>query len=436
MKHNYIFHRRISIIILSISLFISGIYAQFTPGEGGNLPVFPAFSLPEGKVGGLLLAYSHRHHSIFAEGGTYAVVDMHFPTPASIGAESYTVQISDDNGGTWTNYQHYGEDLVLTGDNFSLSPDASYTFRLRVNGGSKDGFTSNEVYAQLSHINTRFAGWGLDEGMFLTGIMAPNIGRGLEANFTVKKLSDDSEVEGHLNYQWFRVNPLTYEMAPIENANTLNYVTTIADAGYKLALRASGDNTEVGGVAQILSSQDNLVSNNAYTSNVDQTGFNLYLFKQPATLADDDLELTDAAYNPVSITNVQTLSNNASYRISATLDPSKAPYQLMSKSACWRIVSEMEGMHMSMPGVYVDFSTGLKKSTNKTTFILKYNNLSFRSTTTISKIRISDISGRLVFESFPLIESGNINIPTLTSGTYLIQYQTNENHNIQKVILE
>ena len=95
--------------------------------------------------------------------------------------------------------------MILTGDNFSLSPDASYTFRLLANGGPKNGFTSNEVLASLSGIDTRFAGWSLDENMFLTGIMAPNIGRGLEAGFTVRKLSDDSDVTGHLTYQWFKI---------------------------------------------------------------------------------------------------------------------------------------------------------------------------------------------------------------------------------------
>ncbi len=433
MKHNYFFQKKALITVLSILLIIPA-YAQFTPGEGGTLPVFPVFLLPEGKVGGLLLAYSHRHHSIFAEGGTYAVVDMHFPTPASIGAESYTVQISDDNGGTWTNYQHYGKDLVLTGDNFSLSPDASYTFRLRVNGGSKDGFTSNEVYAQLSHINTRFAGWGLDEGMFLTGIMAPNIGRGLEANFTVKKLSDDSEVEGHLNYQWFRVNPLTYEMAPIENANTLNYVTTIADAGYKLALRASGDNTEVGGVAQILSSQDNLVSNNSYTSNADQTGFNLYLHKQLSGLTANELELTDVDYNPVAITNVQSLSNNASFRISATLDPSKTPYRLMSKSDCWQIVSQMEGMHMTMPGVSIDFNTDINNIRANASFNLNGDLLTFKSPSIINRISISDISGRMICEAYPKTNSGDIHLQSLKPGIYIIQYQAGNLTSSEKVI--
>lgn len=108
-----------------------------------------------------------------------------FPLLRTIGANSYTVQISANNGQSWTNYQHAYEDLILNRDNFSLSPDASYTFRLLANGGPKNGFTSNEVLASLSGIDTRFAGWSLDESMFLTGIMAPNIGRGLEAGFTV-----------------------------------------------------------------------------------------------------------------------------------------------------------------------------------------------------------------------------------------------------------
>lgn len=433
MKHNYFFPKKALITVLSILLIVPA-YAQFTPGEGGTLPAFPQFSLPDGKIGGLFLTYSHRHNGLFAGSGTYAVVDMEFPEPSTIGANSYTVQISANNGQSWSNYQHYYEDLTLTGDNFSLSPDASYTFRLRANGGSKDGFTSNEVMAELSGIDTRFAGWGLDESMAITGIMAPNIGRGLEASFTVKKLSDDTDVEGHLSYQWFRVNPLTYDMTPIEGATGLTYTTTIADAGYKLALRATGDETQAGGMAQIISSWQNLVSNNSYTSNADQTGFNLYLYKQLSGLTVNDLELTDVDYNTVAISNVQSLSNNASFRISATLDPSKTPYRLMSKSDCWQIVSQMEGMHMTMPGVSIDFNTDINNIRANASFNLNGDLLTFKSPSIINRISISDISGRMICEAYPKTNSGDIHIQSLKPGVYIIQYQAYRHTSILKVI--
>ena len=147
MKHVYSPHKRVLSVVFSILLFTPALFAQFTPGEGGTLPVFPQFTLPEGKIGGLFLTYSHRSNGMFAGSGSRPTVDMEFPAPETIGANSYTVQISANNGQSWSNYQHYYEDLTLTGDNFSLSPDASYTFRLRANGGPKDGFTSNEVLA-------------------------------------------------------------------------------------------------------------------------------------------------------------------------------------------------------------------------------------------------------------------------------------------------
>lgn len=74
-------------------------------------------------------------------------------------------------------------------------------------------------------------------------------------------------------------------------------------------------------MAQILSSWPNQITNNAYASNVDQTGFNLYLHKGLTALTAAELELTDVDANVVPITNVQTIDNNASFRISAALDP-------------------------------------------------------------------------------------------------------------------
>lgn len=436
MKQHYIIHKSFLLTMLSILLILPGLYAQFTPGEGGTLPTFTQFTQPEGKFGGLFLKYSHRQNGLFVGSGTYAEVDMEFPTPSAIGANSYTVQISANNGQSWSNYQHNYEDLVLTGDNFSLSPDGSYTFRLLANGGPKNGFTSNEVLASLSGIETRFAGWSLDESMFLTGIMAPNIGRGLEAGFTVRKLSDDSDVTGHLTYQWFRVNPLTSEMTVIDGATGLTYATTNADAGYKLAIRATGDETEVGGMAQILSSWPNQITNNAYASNVDQTGFNLYLHKGLTALTAAELELTDVDANVVPITNVQTIDNNASFRISAALDPAKTPFHLVNKSDFWQIVTQMEGMHMSMPGVNIDFGTGLSKTDLKTVFTLKNNCLTFNSTEIIDKISITDLSGRLICEAFPGANAGIISTRSLLQSAYIIQYQINNIVHSQKIISE
>lgn len=436
MKQHYISPKRFLLSMLSILFLLSGVYAQFTPGAGGTLPAFTPFTQPEGKFGGLILKYSHRQNGYFAGSGTHAEVDMEFPAPSTIGANSYTVQISANNGQSWTNYQHAYEDLILTGDNFSLSPDASYTFRLLANGGPKNGFTSNEVLASLSGIDTRFAGWSLDESMFHTGIMAPNIGRGLEAGFTVRKLSDDSDVTGHLTYQWFRVNPLTSEMTVIDGATGLTYATTNADAGYKLAIRATGDETEVGGMAQILSSWPNQITNNAYASNVDQTGFNLYLHKGLTALTAAELELTDVDANVVPITNVQTIDNNASFRISAALDPAKTPFHLVNKSDFWQIVTQMEGMHMTMPGLTIDFGTGAEKTNIQTAFSLKNNDLSFNSTEIVHKISITDLNGRLICEAFPASNSGRISVPIPPQSVCLIQYQINEKVYLQKIISE
>ena len=55
MKQHYIIHKSFLLTMLSILLILPGLYAQFTPGEGGTLPIFTQFTQPEGKFGGLFL---------------------------------------------------------------------------------------------------------------------------------------------------------------------------------------------------------------------------------------------------------------------------------------------------------------------------------------------------------------------------------------------
>jgi len=93
---------------------------------------------------------------------------MSFPDAASLGAERLVLQYKNGDG-TWTNFLNNETEIVTTGNNFSLVT--------------------------------------LDESMFLTGVMAPWVGRGLQVSYIVNKLSDNSLVQSGLTYQWYRINP-------------------------------------------------------------------------------------------------------------------------------------------------------------------------------------------------------------------------------------
>ena len=112
------------------------------------------------------------------------------------------------------------------------------------------------------------------------------------------------------------------------------------------------------------------------------------------------------------------------------------PFHLVNKSDFWQIVTQMEGMHMSMPGVNIDFGTGLSKTDLKTVFTLKNNCLTFNSTEIIDKISITDLSGRLICEAFPGANAGIISTRSLPQSACIIQYQINNIVYSQKIISE
>lgn len=338
---------------------------NFTPGEGGTLPAFTPFAEENGKIGGLYVSDNAKPLLFYFQGDPVIrnQVNMKFLPPSSFGASSYKLQYSGNNGLTWSNFQVDGTDVVTaldSQDNFSLeNPGGDYQYRLLVVGGPKDGYTSNVVEAELAQVNTEF-GWSLDEGMMLTGVIAPYIGRGLAASFTATKYIVDGQTvttetyeNQNMTYQWYRVNPVTYAMTEIQGATGLSYTTTAADAGYKLLIRATGDEINVGGYEQVFAQSDNVIPNKGFVSNATDSGFTLNLYKLADALAVGDLSLTDKNGGTVAIDSVTPGANNAIFNIAASINPSLSPYRLENNSDFWRIVSEVQGGHMMMQGVEI-----------------------------------------------------------------------------------
>jgi hypothetical protein len=419
------------LFVLILALFSGqSNFAQFTPGAGGNLPTFPTFSAPAGKIGGLFVSKSGRENNVFYT-GTKPIVEMSFPEPSTIGADSYTLQCSTNDGGTWVNYVYGNADLTTTGNNFSLNLYENYKLRLLVNGGPKNGYTSNEVYVPLSSVDSWFSGWSLDESMYLTGVMTPWVGRGISTSFSVKKLSDYSVITGGMTYQWYRVNPATYEMTPVQDSTRLSYVTSMADVGYLMAIRATGDGVNVGGFAQIMSSVPTVVSNLATVSNITSTGLTLNLYKTVSSLSVADLIIYDKNYKPITISSVSQGANAAIYNIAAVLDTAQSPYWLKGTSNCWRIATEFKTPMFTdlMEGVSFSYTLPTKTDLIKDNELSVYpipakDNVCFKTNERVSEAIILNVKGEKLLQSTFNYNEGVINTSELSSGIYILRLNT------------
>lgn len=342
-----------TIAVMTIGMFAA--LGQFTPGSGGSIPDIPPLEGEANRISGFMVVKSDRENNVFFS-GTRAVIDMSFPPPSTYGASGYQLQRADPGGSNWSNYLTTGSDSQ---DNFSFNPDGAYQYRLVVQGGAKNGYLSNMVTGIPSSVDTRFSQWGLDESMFISGVMWPWVGRGLTASFTANRLSDDSEVIGGLTYQWYRVNPFTSEMTIIPGATSLTYITTESDlGGYQLLCRATGNGSTVGGHVQVMSSGGVLVPNKSYYSGLATNGFNLHLFKSVPSLTPEDLKLTywaGATERQVPILSVTAVDGNASFRIGANLPTNVHQFTLSNQSPVWSLGSAtgpehfMQSLQITVP---------------------------------------------------------------------------------------
>ncbi len=414
-----------ALIALALSVCTVLSAADFTPGEGGALPSFPTFVNAPNKFGGFKVTYSQRENNYIGT-GTRVMVDMWFPEPASLEATSFTLQYST-NGTTWSNYQSGYTDLTTTNNNFSISLDGNYYLRILANGGPKNGYTSNEVYTPLSGVDTYFGGYSLDESGYLSGVMSPWVGRGLLAGFTVKKLSDLSVVNNCLSYQWYRLNPLTYEATLIPGADSLKYITTLEDAGYQMMIKATADGINAGGFTTLISSQNNYVGNKSFATNINDNGFTLNLFKTVSGLNSSDLILTDKDGNPVTITAVNQGANAAIYNISASLNPAKSPYNLSNNSKFWKIASMFMMMDM-MPFLNINYDLPTEVNTIETSTVIFPNPtsdvVSIQSEDIIKEVNLIAISGETVKSIQANSDNLTFNVSNLNSGIYILHINT------------
>lgn len=183
--------------------------------------------------------------------------------------------------------------------------------------------------------------------MSLTGVMHPFVGRGLEANFRVTSYATNEEVATGLTYQWHRVNPYTFEHISIPGATSLNYVTTMEDLGYYLAIIATGDGVEVGGRYEVIS-QSNPVTLPIKTFATDgiATSFRLHFEYMIPSIHIENLYLQDDSYNRLAIDSAELDASKASATITLSSPTSAKKLYLSGFDLYWAYVHAGMGMPM------------------------------------------------------------------------------------------
>lgn len=427
-------------------LLLTGSFSQveatdsFVPGAGGALPSFTEFQPIEGKVGGFLVYSSTRHNNWFGT-GTYAEVNMSFPDAATYGAESIVLQYKKTDG-TWANFLNNETEITTTGNNFSLELYQTYTLRLLLRGGAKNGCISNEQTADVALADTYFSQVTLDESMFLTGVMAPWVGRGLQVSYIVKNLSDGSVVGGGLTYQWYRVNPVTFDKTLIPGADSLLYATTTADIGHKMLIVATGNQTTVGGFYKMMSGSNIVSPNKCYVSNQTTSGFTLNLFMDVTKLDTVDLILRDKEYVVVPVTAVSKSETNGIFHISAAMSLDKSPYYLQNKSDFWKICTEMifGPMHDLMEGVTIDLAANsVGQISQEAVLNILYDPSSklvrFASSSMVKSVSLYNLAGSLLGNWKIGQFQGSVSVGNVTPGVYVLRFTTGKGSLVKKVMV-
>ena len=104
-----------------------------------------------------------------------------------------------------------------------------------------DGYTSNEVTVDPSPVSTYFSSWGS------VGSMSSYVGETFNCYAVATRIAEGVAVSPrYMSYQWYRVDPVTYEMEAIAGATSTQYTAQEEDGGYALLLKASGDGEHIG----------------------------------------------------------------------------------------------------------------------------------------------------------------------------------------------
>jgi uncharacterized repeat protein (TIGR02543 family) len=328
----------------------------FEPGYLGTV-----LTLTDPEIEGLFPGlYIYKiDHELYYEDNTRSRAELRFPMPDEYGFTHYTFETYNTITETWEPLYINDELVVATWDNYTLIFNVDTLIRLRGHAEDPVDFVSNSVLITWTAVSTSFLGWYMDESMWLTGVMLPFVGRGIEMDHPSVYDYDtfDYVTEGlGLSYQWYRINPFTFEHILIPDATDQMYETTIDDVGYKLMVRVSGDEINVGGYIQVISFSDTLIPVFGFISGLSDAGFTLNL--SHFVSIEDVLEHLEiyGEMGEIEITNVQQGDNAAIYHITVDLT-GQSDLWINLDALTWTLTSNDEYHMGMMQGLYIDRST-------------------------------------------------------------------------------
>ena len=224
------------------------------PGSKGPLPELPVLPPLEGNhIAGLTLTRVCFHQWSWYD--AYEA-DLYFPSFSAEEAEYCTLQKRPKSTGAWETIVNSDGSSYHYSSAAAVSPTITEDtdFRIVLHDGTKDGFTSNVVTAKMPTVHYTF----IQRYLGASGV--PYVGTVVNGSWVEAERrravwnSDrrryDYELEEkcytyNTNYhyrQWYRMNPNTSEMFPIEGATADKYTPTAEDLGWELTETIVGDN--------------------------------------------------------------------------------------------------------------------------------------------------------------------------------------------------
>lgn len=248
--------------VLAVASMAAG-YAQpmptpVVPGEKGVLSSTGAPVAPANTIPGLHIREVWFHPPYYSGGSGYYVYRIYAPEMYPLDINSYELQYLQD--GTWT---YIAESSTNFYDIcFGGSYDFKYgQYRMLVHGGDYDGYVTNSVDVRsnaIGHTNAQLTGYGWSGNQWEN----PVIGDRLQPiNVRVDQLQYNDGTWSSLSYHlfdepmgdvlptfdsnvttaWYRRNPYTNELTPIEpNANN-SYTVKAEDFGYEICFMVDGN---------------------------------------------------------------------------------------------------------------------------------------------------------------------------------------------------
>lgn len=247
MRSFYYFSKRSLLSIMTV-FAIGTAMAQpssnpVEPGTKGNLPALQ--DVPAATENILPILHLEMVTGTYVSNAFTQELSLRFPAAETFGGQYFVLQYK--SGDSWVDYASY--DGVVKFENDNAGPThLAREYRLKLNGGNKNGWVSNVITVPyVASLGCILSWLDYSESLFVgAGIVLRN------CLPYVEKIKEDGENENfdekspYFVYEWYRRNPYTYEMTLIQGATGFEYTPTIEDVGYEIVKVVTGDNQNLG----------------------------------------------------------------------------------------------------------------------------------------------------------------------------------------------